>query len=53
MVFTEHAENELQAALQRINDAGMIEFFDAFLAEYARSQDLAESLMFAACEWDC
>jgi len=54
MPFTGHPAAELHNILTGIAESDLsVELFDAFLAEYRRTGDLATARFFAACEWDC
>ena len=53
MPLSGHKPSELVNALRFINECGLpIEVFDAFLAEYAKTNNLEKSIWFATCEWD-
>ena len=54
MTFTGHTHEKLKATLKSIIESGLpIEIFDAFLAEYVKTQCLDKARFFAMCEWDC
>ena len=54
MPFTGHTPEKLKETLKSIIESGLpIEVFDAFLAEYVRTQCLDKARFFAMCEWDC
>lgn len=53
MPFTGHTPSDLKTALSLIATCNLpIEAFDAFLHQYAQTQDLTQSWHFARCEWD-
>lgn len=54
MPHTDHTAKELAATLKSIIKCSLpIEVFDAFLAEYKKTGNLAAARHFAMCEWDC
>jgi hypothetical protein len=54
MMFTEHTDEELWKILEWLRNTPLpIECFDAFLAEYGRTKNIATARFFALSEWDC
>jgi len=54
MPFTGESQEDLHKVLSYIANSPLsVELFDVFIAAYARTSNLHESLFMARSEWDC